>query len=122
MTDSPTILDSAIAQPPEAQTSTPSAGTPPPGSLWIPNASRTLWILAFVAVLLTRLPASYLKLYSFDSVNLAYAMSEFDPTLNQPQPPGYPLFVMIARALQPFFGQPDLTFLVMQLLVSGLAV
>ena len=103
--------------PDTAQAATPEALSP-----WSPDSSRALWILGFVAVFLTRLPASYPKLYSFDSVNLAYALREFDPTRNQPQPPGYPVFVMLARSLQPFFGTADITFLAMQLIVSGLAV
>lgn len=89
---------------------------------WRADGSQALWILGFIAVLLTRFPAFYPRLYSFDSVNLAYALNEFNPTLNQPQPPGYPVFVMLARSLQPFFGTADNTFLAMCLVVSGLAV
>lgn len=61
-------------------------------------------------------------LYSFDSVNLALALKEFDPTRNQPQPPGYPFFVVEARLLQSLFGTPERTFTVIKILVSGLAV
>ena len=78
----------------------PAAAATATLSAWSPDSSRTLWILGFLAVFITRLPASYAKLYSFDSVNLAYALREFDPTRNQPQPPGYPVFVMLARSLQ----------------------
>ena len=122
MADLPSSLDTAPAHAAEASHGTPSGPVPAPASLWTTDASWTLWILAFLAILATRLPASYTKLYSFDSINLAYALTEFNPTLNQPQPPGYPLFVLIARSLQPLFGEPDITFLAMQLLVSGLAV
>ena len=39
------------------------------------------------------------QLFTFDDVNLAYAIGRFDIRLSQPQPPGYPLFVMEMRLL-----------------------
>src|SRR5579871_1417082 len=42
--------------------------------------------------LVTALPLVPPYLYSFDTVNMALALKEFDPTRNQPQPPGYPFF------------------------------
>ena len=71
---------------------------------------------------LTRLPFFPPQLYSFDSVNLALALEHFDPTLHQPQPPGYPLFVLEARLLDVLFGSAERTFAALGLLVSGLAV
>ena len=71
---------------------------------------------------LTRLPIFPPQLYSFDSVNLALALEHFDPTLHQPQPPGYPLFVLEARLLDVPFGSAERTFAALGLLVSGLAV
>jgi hypothetical protein len=73
-------------------------------------------------VWLTRWPLLPPQLYSFDSVNLALALSEFDPTRSQPQPPGYPLFVLEARLLLPLLGQPERVFAGLQILISALSM
>lgn len=53
-----------------------------------------------VAVLLSRVPLFPGQLFSFDDVNLAYAVGEIDVRKSQPHPPGYPLFVLQMRALR----------------------
>ena len=73
-------------------------------------------------VALTRLPFVPPHLFSFDSVNLALSLEHFDPTLHQPQPPGYPLFVLEGRLFDVLFGNAERTFAVLGLLISGLAV
>ena len=85
---------------------------------------RLAWLFGFsiLFVGLTRLPYLPPHLFSFDSVNLALALENFDPTLNQPQPPGYPLFVLEARLLHLLFGVPERTFAVLGLVVCGFAV
>jgi hypothetical protein len=85
---------------------------------------RLAWLFGFsiLLVALTRLPFVPPHLFSFDSVNLALALEHFDPTLNQPQPPGYPLFVLEARLLHLLFRTPERTFAALGLLVCGLAV
>jgi len=48
------------------------------------------------ALLLARLPAS---LDGMDSANFALALAEYDPGLEQPHLPGYPLYVALCRLL-----------------------
>lgn len=61
---------------------------------------RWLTILFFSALILaTRLPLAPGQLFTFDDVNLAYSIGHFDIRVSQPQPPGYPLFVMEMRLL-----------------------
>ena len=50
-------------------------------------------------VLATRLPYAPGQFFTFDDVNLAYAAGHFDVRISQPQPPGYPLFVLEMRLL-----------------------
>src|SRR5579872_3857385 len=50
-------------------------------------------------VLATRLPMAPGQLVTYDDVNLAYSIGHFDVRASQPQPPGYPLFVMEMRIL-----------------------
>jgi hypothetical protein len=59
----------------------------------------TLALIIVVAVLATRWPLFENQLFSFDDVNLAYAIGELDVRKSQPHPPGYPLFVMQMRVL-----------------------
>ena len=61
---------------------------------------RWLAVVFFTALILaTRLPLAPGQLFTFDDVNLAYSIGHFDIRVSQPQPPGYPLFVMEMRAL-----------------------
>ena len=50
-------------------------------------------------VLITRYPHAPGQLFTFDDVNLAYSVGHFDIRISQPQPPGYPLFVLEMRVL-----------------------
>ncbi len=61
-------------------------------------------------------------LYYFDSVNFALALEEFDPAQHQPQPPGYPLFVVVTRVLHWLVPAPEQTFLLAGILVSAAAM
>ncbi len=54
-------------------------------------------------VLGTRLPFRSHYLYDIDSVNFALGMRRFDPTVHQPHPPGYFLYVCVARLVDVFF-------------------
>lgn len=57
-------------------------------------------LLQFGTLLIaSRLPLAPRQLFSFDDVNLAYSIGSFDPRVSQPQPPGYPLFVLQMRLL-----------------------
>src|SRR5579859_3732820 len=40
-----------------------------------------------------------ISLDDFDSFNFARAIDHFDVRLNQPQPPGYPVYIFLARLL-----------------------
>ncbi len=81
-----------------------------------------IFFVALVVVLLTRLPLMPEQLYSFDSVNLALALDDFDPLRNQPQPPGYPFFVGEARMVNLLLDSPEQTFIVLQLIIAALTL
>ena len=46
-------------------------------------------------------------LITFDGANFALALEHFNPALHQPQPPGYPLFVLLAKLLKLFPGHAE---------------
>ena len=81
-----------------------------------------LFGICIALVMLTRLPYKTTHLHSFDDVNLALAIQDFNPVRSQPQPPGYPLFVAESRIFNPLFHTPEQTFAFLQSLVSGLVV
>lgn len=85
---------------------------------------RRALLFAFCILLVgvTRLPLFPSHLVSSESVNLALALEHFDPTLEQPQPPGFPLVVLEARLLDLFIGNAEWTFAALGLLICGLAV
>jgi hypothetical protein len=61
------------------------------------QASVALLALVFLALHLPYLPAS---LEDVDSINFALGIRRFDVAQHQPHPPGYPVFVLIAKAMQ----------------------
>src|SRR5437870_12278181 len=83
--------------------------------------SKVFWIVMLGLLLLTRIPAmaSYL---SIDNVNLAFSLEKFDPRIHQPQPPGYPFFVLFGRIVNVIFHDAERTLAVISILVSGLCL
>lgn len=63
---------------------------------------RRPWFLVLffgLLILWTRYPLAPGQLFSWDDINLAYSIGHFDIRASQPQPPGYPLFVVQMRVL-----------------------
>ena len=83
--------------------------------------STKYWGVVAAVLLLTQVAAAA-RYLSVDNVNLAFALEYFDPLNHQPQPPGYPLFVLFARGLNYFFGSVEHTFLFISVLVTGLCL
>lgn len=82
-----------------------------------------LFLLLSGLVVSTRLPLAPQQLFSFDEVNFAYAMGHFDPRVSQPQPPGYPLFVLQTRVLRSLgFKRPESNLIALELLGSVAAL
>src|SRR5262245_2370676 len=83
--------------------------------------ARAFWIIVVALLLLTRIPAAAQYL-SIDNVNLAFALEYFDPLNHQPQPPGYPFFVLAGRIVFFVLRSVELTFLTMSLAATGLSL
>jgi len=82
---------------------------------------RVFWIVVFALLLLTRIPAMAAYL-SIDNVNLAFSLEKFDPRIHQPQPPGYPFFVLFGRIVNVVFRDAGRTFAAISIMVSGLSL
>ena len=75
-----------------------------------------MFILFGLLVFGSRLPLAPGQLFTFDDVNLAYAVGHFDVRISQPHPPGYPLFVLEMRILHWFrFRRPESLLLALSL-------
>ena len=82
---------------------------------------RVFWIIIIGLLLLTRIPAMA-RYLSIDNVNLALSLEKFDPRIHQPQPPGYPFFVLFGKIVNVAFRNAERTFAVISILVSGLCL
>ncbi len=80
------------------------------------------FLLLLGALIATRLPLMPKYLITFDAINFALAIGRFDPSLHQPQPPGYPAFVLLLRAIACFVPGIETVFSVAALLSSWLAL
>src|SRR5260370_10201789 len=74
------------------------------------------------AVVLTRFLFRSHYLYDIDSVNFALALDRFDPTLHQPQPPGYFLYICLGRLVNAVFHDANTAFVAISIGASGVAV
>ncbi|HEU0169276.1 MAG TPA: DUF2723 domain-containing protein, partial [Chloroflexota bacterium] len=78
-------------------------------------AGAGLWAASLGLYVATRSP----WLDDWDSYNFARALSHFDVRLNQPQPPGYPLYVLLGRAVNLFAHDPQLALTLLSALAGA---
>jgi hypothetical protein len=70
------------------------------------------------AVGLTRIFFRSHILYDLDSVNFALGMARFDPAAHQPHPPGYFLYVCLARLVTLFLPEPNTALVAISIAAS----
>lgn len=87
---------------------------------------RTASLLAACAglglLLFSRLSYAPKYLFNFDNASFAFAIQDFDPSKHQPQPPGYPLFVALLKAIDVITNDPHHAQLAAGLLGSAVAL
>lgn len=81
------------------------------------DAELGVTLLALV-VLLTRLPFRSQYLYGWDGVNYALALRRFDPAIEQPHLPGYPLYVALASVVARVTHEPAAAYVLLSILGS----
>lgn len=83
------------------------------------------WVMAGSLMLLgliTRLPFLSHVLYHWDSVNFAFAMQDFNLAKDQPQPPGYIIYVELTRLVDTFFHDAQSTLVAISVGASVLSL
>jgi Protein of unknown function (DUF2723) len=88
-----------------------------------PMAGMTSWyrleLLLFAsAIAFTRFIFRSHDLYDLDSVNFALGIEHFDPRVHQPHPPGYFLYICLARLLNRLVHDANLTLVVLSIAAS----
>jgi len=83
---------------------------------------RSLLIALFLLGLLSRLPFTSQILYHWDSVNFVFALDRFDVSVDQPHIPGYPLYVLLGRAVRGLIPDPNTALIAIALVSTGLSV
>ena len=79
-------------------------------------------VLLLGALLGSRIPLAPRRLITFDEINFALSIRQFNPGAHQPQPPGYPLFVGLLKLLSLGIPKIETVFLVAALLLSFAAL
>jgi hypothetical protein len=79
-------------------------------------------IVLFVGTVLSRIPFRSHVLYHWDSVNFAFAMREFNLAKEQPQPPGYIVYVWLCRLMDTVVHDAQTTMVIISIGASALAV
>ena len=90
-----------------------------------PAAKRTDWPIAaalFVFTFILRMPFRTTLLYAWDSVLYTRAISHFDITIDQPQPPGHIFFVGIIWIVNHVFGDPNSAMVWVSIFFSAASV
>ncbi len=79
-------------------------------------------VALFLITCLTRIPFATKCICEHDSVNFALAIESFDIAKHQPHPPGYILYVGLAKFLNLFFKDINKNFIILSILFSAIAV
>ena len=80
--------------------------------------SRAVAAALALAFLVLHLPYTPRSLEDVDSINFALGIRDFDVAEHQPHPPGYPVFILIAKAVNAVTNSEVLTLSTDVLLVS----
>ncbi len=100
----------------------PAVGSRPAAFAFIRDPRAWVLPLACVLVFLSRAAFLPPTLEDIDSVNFARALDQFDPSLHQPHPPGYPVYVVVARLVHGLVPDPPKALALLSAMSQALLV
>ena len=87
------------------------------------SGSLLWWAAALAALtLITRIPFRSTQLFAWDSANFALALQHYNVAWHQPQPPGYILYVAVARLVHLLVADANAAYVWLSVVVSVGAV
>src|SRR5260370_13658685 len=84
----------------------------------MPLSRKFDYALLVCAVAVSRFLFRSHYLYDIDSVNYALALDRFDPTVHQPHPPGYFLYVYLGRLARLVFHDANTALVFLSIVAS----
>ena len=87
-----------------------------------PKRERAFLILVALLVLVTRVPFLAPALEDIDSINFDRGIHDYDPAAHQPHPPGYPVYIALAKLPHDWFASHATGIAVVAAFFSALAV
>lgn len=88
----------------------------------MPKTDLGLALLLAGLTTLSRVPFRARLLPSWDAIQFALALREYDVVKHQPHPPGYILYVVLARGLDALLGDPTAALTWLAVAASGITV
>jgi hypothetical protein len=85
-------------------------------------ALAALALAAVALAVVTRLPFADRTLFISDSVRYALAIQDYDLSAGRPHPPGNPLYVGLAKAVDAVVDEPPVSLALLSALLSGAAL
>lgn len=92
-----------------------------PGGKAFDRSEWLVCVLLFVLTAISRVPFRSHILYSWDSVNYAFGMRHFDVLTEQPQPPGYIVYVWLARLVDALAHDANAAMVLISIVAGALA-
>src|SRR6185436_6689734 len=77
-----------------------------------PRLNAIFFVAALVVIAAIHFTSIPLTIWEYDEPLFAMAVEKYEPLIHQPPPPGYPLYIGLAKLLQPFLGSPFHTLIV----------
>lgn len=83
------------------------------------------WLLAIVLFVISfaaRLPLRSRYLYSWDAGNFAAGLLDYNPTMHQPHPPGYPLYIAVGKFINIFLPNANTALVAISIICGAISV
>ena len=84
------------------------------------RTSRAVAAALALAFLALHLPYTARSLEDLDSINFALGIRDFDVAGHQPHPPGYPVFILVAKIVNAATGSEVLTLSLLGIVAGAL--